>query len=114
MAGMKKAVRWRCMKLNDRERWQTVKAKIEACSHLLCGQGAICSRLASGRRVWSVRFDDPGEGGRVQRSIYIGSDPELVERARRLLARYRQRDGWCKEVSIFARVSASLANALKT
>ncbi len=73
-------------------------------------QGAIVSRRASGRRVWSLRFYVQEGGRRVQKSIYVGGDdqPELLFRARALLARYRARSGWADEIAQFARW-ASLA-----
>jgi len=65
------------------------------------------SRMARGRRVWSVRFRD---GGR-QRTIYIGGDnqPELLKRARSLLMQFREEASWPREIARYAKAASTLA-----
>jgi hypothetical protein len=94
-------------------RWQAIRQKLEAAADDLSRQGTLASRLASGRRVWSVRFyEQQSDGRRHQRAIYLGSNPELVNRAEELLAEYRQRQEWCEQAELFAKISRSLCRAV--
>jgi hypothetical protein len=95
----------------ERERrWTKLRERIEDVSHLLIRQGALASRLAHDKRVWSVRYREPAGDGR-RRVIYVGADAVLVRRVRELLGRYRQRDRWVAEVAAFARLAATLGSA---
>jgi hypothetical protein len=49
------------------------------------------------------------DGRKVQRSIYIGNDPRLVQRVRELLLQYRWRAQWAREAREFARFGAMLS-----
>lgn len=61
--------------------------------------------MAKGRRVWAVRFFASENGKGVQRTVYLGDEPELLHRARVLLDAYRQQTLWVKEVALFARLA---------
>ena len=83
-------------------RWATVRGRMESAADVLIRQGSIASRLTGGGlRVYSVRYKEPGE--RRQRAIYLGSDGDLVNRARALLGAYRERERQVKEVEEVAR-----------
>jgi hypothetical protein len=83
--------------------------KLEAHADNLATQGVLVSRIASGRRVWKVRLVIREGSRRVHRAIYVGGDdqPELLERARRLLELYRAQGRWGEEVAAFARFAAA-------
>ena len=91
-------------------RWAALRVKLEAHADDLATQGVLVSRVASGRRVWKVRLVVRVGGRRVHRAIYVGGDdqPELLERARRLLEVYRAQGRWGQEVAAFARFAAAL------
>ena len=92
-------------------RWAALRAKLEAHADDLATQGVLVSRVASHRRVWKVRLVVRVGGRRVHRAIYVGGDdqPELLERARRLLELYRAQGRWGEEVASFARFAASVS-----
>ena len=58
---------------------------------------------------------DPGSrstlpgGKRVHRSLHVGTDLQLVRRARHLLGRYRQRQRWPEEIATYVRLAGSVA-----
>ena len=68
-------------------RWSKIKSKILDAATDLMRRGSMASLVTpSGRRIWTVRYDDRTEvGRRRQRAIYVGDDPGLVERACKLL-----------------------------
>ena len=90
-------------------RWAALRVKLEAHADELATQGVMVSRVAAGRRVWKVRFVVREGGRRVHRAIYVGGDdqPELLERARRLLELYRAQGRRGEEVAAFARFAAA-------
>ena len=92
-------------------RWAALRVKLEAHADDLATQGVLVSRVASGRRVWKVRLVIREGSRRVHRAIYVGGDdqPELLERARRLLELYRAQGRWGEEVAAFARFAASVS-----
>lgn len=71
-------------------RWDELEARIRRHAPLLVDQGTLSSRLASGRRVWSLRFYDAVGDRKVQRSIYIGNDEYLLQRTQELLQSIRR------------------------
>ena len=90
-------------------RWAALCVKLEAHAADLATQGVLVPRVASGRRVWKVRFVIREKGRRVHRAIYVGGDdqPELLDRVRRLLELYRAQGRWGEEVAAFARFAAA-------
>ena len=94
-------------------RWSIIRAKMEAAATVLEKQGSMASRMVGSQRHWSVRYVDRTCSGNRQRAIHVGSDPEIIRRARELLAEYRERGGWADEAAAYARIAGSLAAALK-
>ena len=90
-------------------RWQEIEQRMLAVTHLLWSQGSICSKSERGGEVWRLRYYERVEGGRlVQRTIRIGREPELVERAQDLLRRCKARREWLREIPQLCRqVSAA-------
>jgi hypothetical protein len=80
---------------------------MEANSEWLAAQGTLAAKSANARRVWVIRFMARDGDRRVQRSIYIAGDeqPELLDRARRLLDLYRQRRRWPAQIAAYARLA---------
>jgi hypothetical protein len=94
--------------------WSLLRAKIAPYAGLLAEQGSLSSRLASGRRVWSLRFVEPLADGRsVQRSIYVGGNPELVSRVRQLLGRYRRESQDAKNMNALSRLAVAIGSATR-
>jgi len=89
-------------------RWRTIEAKIEAVAHELEHSGCIASQSKDGRRAWSLRYSSHQDGRTVQRAIYLGAAPAIVERARRLLKTYRERRFWSEQASRYGAFAASL------
>ena len=72
-------------------RWSAIWARLRAQSLYLMDQGTLSSRLASGRRVWSVRFYVERDGAsRRQKAIYVGSHPTLIRRVQWFLDHCRE------------------------
>jgi hypothetical protein len=88
-------------------RWAAIRSKLEAHADDLATQGVLVSRVASGRRIWKARFVIREGGRRVHKAVYLGSQPELLERARRLLELYRAQGRRGEEVAAFARFAAA-------
>jgi hypothetical protein len=87
-------------------RWAAIEAKLAAAADRLVRQGTMVRKVTpAGRKFWAIRYFDDACGARVQRSIYVGDHPELVERARRLLGSYRERQHWPAEVAAYARLA---------
>jgi hypothetical protein len=62
-------------------RWGDLNQTIEAKRQLLVQQGSVVRKLSKDRWYACLRYREPDETGRlVQRSIYLGTDPELVRR----------------------------------
>jgi hypothetical protein len=96
------------------QRWSLLQAKIAPHARLLAQQGSLASRLASGRRVWSLRFvAEMADGRIVQRSIYIGTDPELVNRAQQLLCQYRREPKEAKEMEALEGLAIAVGSATR-
>jgi hypothetical protein len=86
-------------------RWVQVARKIEQAASYLCTQGVLVRRQRGGRCAWVLRFRTRDQGRTKLQSIYIGGEgePELVRRARRLLAELRVPSRWRKEIGMFVR-----------
>ena len=70
-------------------------------------QGSVVQGRARGRPTWSLRFVEHGPKDRsVQRAIYLGSDPQLVQRVRELLAECRAAAACLREATELARLVA--------
>jgi hypothetical protein len=92
-------------------RWAAIEERLAAVADRLVRQGTMARKVTpAGREVWVIRYLDEVGGARVQKSVYVGDSPDLVDRARRLLGRYREREHWPEEIAAYAR----LALATKT
>ena len=91
-------------------RWAALRLRLEVHAGDLATQGVLVPRVASGRLVWRVRLVVRVGGRRVHRAIYVGDQPELLERACRLLELYRAQGRWGEEVAAFARFAASVSS----
>ena len=94
----------------DRERrWAALQEKLDRVAETLIGQGALVRKtMPSGRKTWAIRFVDTSDGKRIHRSIHVGTDPQLVRRARHLLGRFRQRQRWPAEIATYVRLAGSV------
>ena len=95
---------------SDRERrWAALQEKLDRVAETLIGQGTLVRKtMPSGRKTWRIRFVDTAGGKRVHRSLHVGTDPQLVRRARHLLSRYRQRQRWPEEIATYVRLAGSV------
>ena len=95
---------------SDRERrWAALEEKLDRVAETLIGQGTLVRKtMPSGRKTWVIRYVDTSGGKRVHRSLHVGTDPQLVRRARHLLSRYRQRQRWPEEIATYVRLAGSV------
>ena len=95
---------------SDRERrWAALQEKLDRVAETLIGQGTLVRKaMPSGRETWVIRYVDASGGKRVHRSLHVGTDPQLVRRARHLLSRYRQRQRWPAEIATYVRLAGSV------
>ena len=97
-----------------KQRWKLLEQRMSGVAELLEHQGTITSRMARGRRVWSVRFHAPDSDGRsVHRAIYVGDDSVLLKRSRRLLASFRSRQRWPAEAKRIVHFTETLVSAMR-
>jgi hypothetical protein len=97
----------------DESRWPALCAKLQAHSATLAKQGTVTSRIAGGRRVFSVRFVDRQHGGKaVQRCIYVGGDQELVRLTRELLESFKMERRLMRKVARYAEFASMLSGSL--
>jgi hypothetical protein len=96
---------------SDRERrWAALEQKLDRVAEMLIGQGTLVRKaMPSGRQTWAIRYVDASGGKRVHRSLHVGTDLQLVRRARHLLGRYRQRQRWPAEIATYVRLAGSVA-----
>src|SRR3954466_7500354 len=87
-----------------RQRWETVRRKLEENAESLLTQGGLVSKAtASGRRAWAVRWVDRSGDGPVHRSVFVGDDARLVDLVRRQLEHYRALGALPEDVAGYAR-----------
>ena len=103
------SARSRTRTLDPDARWAAIREELAANAGWLATQGVLAPRVVAGRRVWSIRFVVREDGRKVHRAVYVGGDdqPELLERARGELEKYRARARWPGEVAAYARLAAS-------
>jgi hypothetical protein len=85
-------------------RWLKVQQRMALNAQWLSRQGAIASRMAGSRRIWMVRFFADRDGSRRQCAIYLGDQPELIEKAREFLAVLRSQGRLAKELVLCAKL----------
>jgi hypothetical protein len=99
----------------EADRWRQIEEAFRQNAPHLIRQGTIVGKVVAGRRKWVLRFVVRLGGRTVHRSVYLCRDdePALLEKARELLKRYRERAGWARELTLFARIAGAAHAALK-
>jgi hypothetical protein len=99
----------------EADRWRQIEEVFRQNAPHLIRQGTILSKQVAGRRTWVLRFVVHQDGRTVHRSVFLCRDdePALLEKARDLLKRYRERAGWAKELALFARIAGAARAALR-
>ena len=93
-------------------RWQALRQRLEGASTHLARQGSLASRKAGNIRVWSVRYYEPKDGRKVQRSIYVGTDRELRLRTYRWLYVLKAETRWMRQLPALCRATRGLVRGL--
>jgi len=94
-------------------RWERIRTAMERNRALLEDQGTIAVKTVDGSTVHVLRFCERQQGRRIQRSIYLGADPELVRRAQALLEAFREPKRWEAEVTAAASSLGSIVSRLR-
>jgi hypothetical protein len=95
-------------------RWERLRARLDALSEVLSRQGTLARKTARGKFVWRVRYYAAAPGGRrMQRSLHVGSDHELVARTRALLEAFRERRQLVRETGELVRLAAAFSAAVR-
>ena len=98
---------------STKHRWPEIERKMQAVAEILGKQGGLTVRLSGGRRIWSVRFrKNRRNSRRIHAAIYVGSDPDLVRRARKLLDEFRGREASCREAEQIAKFAAAFCRVV--
>jgi hypothetical protein len=72
-------------------RWQALEAKLRAAEFWLRDQGTVVRKEVDGRPCWVARYVVRESDRTRHRAIYLtANDPELLRRARSLIARFRR------------------------
>jgi hypothetical protein len=99
------------------QRWEALRARIEAHASLLVDQGDPVLKTIGAKRYWYLRFLLPadGRGHRRHRSLYVGRehDQELVARVRALLESYREPSRLIREIAGYLRVVRILGQGVQ-
>src|SRR5579871_2977875 len=88
-------------------RWAAIEEKMRANSQWLIHRGTLAAKQAHGRQVWVVRFATEDANEQIQRTIYLGDQSELIQRAKALLSRFRSRRHWKREIAADVRLAVS-------
>lgn len=93
-------------------RWMAILRQLQELTIYLMDQGTLSSRLASGRRVWSVRlYVDTDSGQRRQKAIYVGSNPVLIGRVQDFLDHCREQGDLFRSVESCERLAGTICRA---
>jgi len=98
---------------NREKRWQHIRQRMEAAAQRLQRHGVLVAKGGRKSPAWCVRYNDYAEGRRRQRSIYVGTDSVLVDRAGKLLAEYRELNRWQREMDAVLRSMRHIVAWLK-
>ena len=91
-------------------RWRVIRERILKIAPFLRTQGNICRKADRGGPVWRLRYYERLDDGRlVQRSLRIGRDPTVVQRAQQLLRRCREQQSSLNEIPGLARLVRAAA-----
>jgi hypothetical protein len=94
-------------------RWGRIRTAMEQNRALLEQQGTITVKKVGGATVRVLRFCERRQGRRIQRTIYLGADDELVRRAIALLEAFREPLRWQAETAAAAAALGSIASRLR-
>src|SRR5438105_3747456 len=95
----------------ERERWVTLRRKLEELRTVLTTQGSLVRIKKRGQRYWYLRYYEPTPNGRVQRSLYVGSDSN-AERVRELLTQMRAPGEFLRETLRLANLARHVVRPL--
>ena len=94
--------------------WSHLSAKIDQNAAILERRGTIKTRIAGGKERFVIRFHELlDDGRRIERSIYLGSNPEIVRRAKVLLEIIKLVGRYEKEAKLFANLAATISYRAK-
>jgi hypothetical protein len=94
-------------------RWQTIERRMRELEPVLRRQGAITAKTGRKSPAWSLRYKDYSTGKRVQKTLYLGTDPGLVQRAQRLLEHFRRVERWDREIELAGRKMKRIVAVLR-
>lgn len=95
-------------------RWAVIRDKILANADHLIDRGTIRPKKARKQTHFVLRFEDIlADGRQVDRSIYLGHDPEIVSRSRKLLTKLRWRGQWTDEAAAFERFASTMRSNMR-
>lgn len=80
------------------QRWQRIRSRMEQAAAILQRHGTLVAKQGRKTPEWCIRYSESVDGRRRQRTIYVGQDPILLERAKCLLEHYRSLDRWEREL----------------
>ncbi len=89
-----------------------VLVKIQTLGRLLDKQGSLVQKSIKGNRYWYLRYYDRTGVKAVQRSLYVGKNPTVVEAVRTYLRERRQFRQEVMEVIALAKVARRLGRLL--
>lgn len=90
-----------------------ILAALEANADVLARSGGLARKRVHGKDVWSVRFRTYDGGRQTYRSVYVGTDPEMLEIIRDFLKLIRMPNRLSYELTVAARL-AELARQVAT
>jgi hypothetical protein len=94
-------------------RWNRIRTTMEQNRPALEQQGSIVAKKVDGVTVRVLRFCQRHHGRRLQRSIYLGVDTELVRRATALLEAFREPLNWQSETDSAAAALGHIVRRLR-
>ena len=94
-------------------RWERIRTAMECNRALLEHQGTLAGKAVGSSTVHILRFCERQQGRRIQRSIYVGSDPELIRHTQDLLEAFREPQRWQAEVAAAATSLGTIVSRLR-
>jgi hypothetical protein len=94
-------------------RWQTIERRMRELEPVLRRQGTITAKTGRKSQAWSLRYKDYSTGTRVQKTLYLGTDPGLVQCAQQLLEHFRRLERWDREIELAGRRIKRIVALLK-
>jgi len=94
-------------------RWPVIEQRLRDLQPVLRRQGTIVMKTGRKSPAWSLRYKAYSAGKRVQKSVYLGTDLSLVQRARELLEHFRKLERWDSDVDLARRRMKGIVALLK-